>query len=248
MDLVKLMTVDAWLPPNTDSLARIAARTSALMKSLATIDPLFRDFFTAIVPAPPIPVPLDEPSLARTIYEFGRLGGVRDPVGQSRYYFGASTMPEPKGPLPTRMNIEMLVGAPKANRVWIQTDTDIEPDPRLTRYDVVKKMLFALADAFAPRFSYASPGSLDRDLIVPDGKASPLFTGWMALVPQDLAKHIKPPPAAISQTRPDGSLFMAATDETFDTANPSHIAVSKAMQAAITPINDWSLFKPTAST
>lgn len=40
---------------------------------------------------------------------------------------------------------------------------------------------------------------------------------------------------------------MAATDETFDAANPSHVAVSKAMQAAIAPINDWSLFKPEAA-
>jgi hypothetical protein len=61
----------------------------------------------------------------------------------------------------------------------------------------------------------------------------------MVLLPRELASQITPPPQAIQQTREDGSLFMAATDETFDVNNPEHLTVSKAMQDAIEPINKW---------
>jgi hypothetical protein len=46
-----------------------------------------------------------------------------------------------------------------------------------------------------------------------------------------------PPKTAIVEYRPNGGLLMAATDETFITANPRHLAVAHDIEAAIAPLN-----------
>jgi hypothetical protein len=104
--------------------------------------------------------------------------------------------------------------------------------------------MYASADAFDIRFSYAKPAAFDVYNVLPDRKKRPITAGWMLLLRPELASQITPPPQVIQQTRADGSLFMAATEETFDVYNPAHIAASKAIQDAIEPINRWELFKP----
>ena len=47
----------------------------------------------------------------------------------------------------------------------------------------------------------------------------------------------RPPPAAIVEHQPNGGLLMAATDETFDAGNPSHMAAARAIEAAAAPFN-----------
>ncbi len=82
-----------------------------------------------------------------------------------------------------------------------------------------------------------------------DEPRKPVYACWMMLIPPDLARRIAPPPGTVTQVRPDGSLFMAATDdEHFDAANPAHRATAFAMKEAIAPINDDAIISPRLST
>lgn len=58
------------------------------------------------------------------------------------------------------------------------------------------------------------------------------------LLSSRLAPRVTPPASAIVEHRPNGGLFLAATDEIFETANPKHLAVSRAIEAALRPLNE----------
>jgi hypothetical protein len=138
----------------------------------------------------------------------------------------------------------LTAGRSQYNSWWFHTADDCPPNPRLVTFSLFKQIMFASADAFDIEFSHAEPAAFDVDTVLPDRKKRPIMAGWMLLLRPELASQITPPPQVIQQTRADGSLFMAATEETFDVTNPAHVAASKAMQDAIEPINRWELFKP----
>jgi hypothetical protein len=241
MDLNKPYFVSAMLPSVKEPLSMVAKRVITLMASVSTIDSLMTDWFYQAADGTRPPLPSDAIQLERIIYETSCLDGALEPG--DHFFFGVGTMPDTEGLHGSRMNMVMMAGGDRSNGLWFQTDWHVVPNPRLISYEVVKKLMFALADAFDPLVTHAYPTALDREMMIPQ-KTLPILAGWMVLLPPQLATRTIPPPTAISQTRPDGSLFMAATDETFDVDNPNHVAVSKAMQVAIAPINDRTLFDP----
>ena len=46
-----------------------------------------------------------------------------------------------------------------------------------------------------------------------------------------------PPPGVVVERRPDGGLLLAATTDTFSTADPAHLLAARAIHAALTPFN-----------
>jgi hypothetical protein len=64
-----------------------------------------------------------------------------------------------------------------------------------------------------------------------------LAFGWLNYVSPRFARLVTPPKTAIVDYRPNGGLLMAATDETFITANPKHLAVARDIEAALAPLN-----------
>jgi hypothetical protein len=60
---------------------------------------------------------------------------------------------------------------------------------------------------------------------------------WISYVSSRFAALITPPLTAIVERRPNGGLLMAATDETFVTANPAHLAVDRDIETAKAPLN-----------
>lgn len=61
--------------------------------------------------------------------------------------------------------------------------------------------------------------------------------GWISYVGPRFAPLITPPATAIVERQSDGGLLMAATDETFVTSNPAHLAVANDILAAVAPLN-----------
>jgi hypothetical protein len=237
MDMKQHFLIDASLPRQQESLSRVAGRASKLLSSLQEIDPLLHNWFQPMGPETRNVLNSDPRILEQAIYVQSCLNGSKEPRLEFGYCLGASNQGDTSKWKPDGMTIMMNAGGTNSNRIWLQTGLGVVPDPRLVAYTTFKKILFAVADAFDPLFSSAYPAALDRDLMIPEGKKRPIFAGWMVLLPRELACHITPPPKAIQQTREDGSLFMAATDETFDATNPNHIAASKAIQDAIAPMN-----------
>jgi hypothetical protein len=60
--------------------------------------------------------------------------------------------------------------------------------------------------------------------------------GWMVYVCPHLAKLVTPPSGVLVERRPNGGLFLAATDEVFDADNPRHIAAARLIRDAMRPV------------
>jgi hypothetical protein len=58
----------------------------------------------------------------------------------------------------------------------------------------------------------------------------------MSYIKPDWAPLITPPSTATVERRPNGGLYMAATEETFRTQNLEHLAVAQDIVAALAPL------------
>ena len=229
--------ISASLKDKRESIPEVAMRLATLLDTLGQIDPLVSQWFSMMDGDRPTPLKPDPRMLEKSILYWADEKIKEDP--NEVYTFCATTNGYENVWRPEDLNIVLTAGALGSNGVWFHTALTLAPNPHLVSYSLFKKILFATADAFDPKYSSAYPTALDRDVMIPEGKKLPIFAGWMVLLPRDLARQITPPPQAIQQTREDGSLFMAATDETFDASNPAHVAGSKAIQDAIAPVNKW---------
>ena len=70
----------------------------------------------------------------------------------------------------------------------------------------------------------------------PGRKGRQIPLAWISYVAPRFAHLVTPPPRALVERRPDGGLLMA-TDETFRTDDPAHLAVARDIEAALAPFN-----------
>ena len=120
-----------------------------------------------------------------------------------------------------------------SNTVTIQTAWRIEPDPAIVTYPIFRAVLLASAECFDVTFGSAYPS--DMGALWP--KTLKFHFGWINYVSPRFAPRVTPPKSAIVEYRPNGGLLMAATDETFITSNPQHLAAARDIQAALAPLN-----------
>jgi hypothetical protein len=120
-----------------------------------------------------------------------------------------------------------------ANHGYITTGWRVEPDPSIVTYAVFKPALLAVSEIYDVDWCSAYPDDImelwprDQTYRMP----------WMCYIKPAWAPLLTPPPTAIVEYWPNGALFMAATDETFITANPAHLAVARDIEAALAPLN-----------
>ncbi|MGD0633561.1 MAG: Imm52 family immunity protein [Beijerinckiaceae bacterium] len=234
---VPWFSISANLKDKRESIPEIATRFVKLLDSLGQIDPLMSKWFSMMEGDSPTPLKPDVRMIETSLHYWANR---KTEDGSEPFYtFGATTNGYENVWRPDDLNIFLRAGTEQYNKIWFHTALEVAPNPHLVSFSLFKKILFATADAFDPKYSNAHPGALDRNFMMSKRNKLPIFAGWMVLLPRELASQITPPPQAIQQTREDGSLFMAATDETFDVNNPEHLTVSKAMQDAIEPINKW---------
>ena len=227
------------LKNEVETIPVLAGRLAKFMTSLTKIDPLLTQWYTMTGGSR-----VDILAPAQASVEKAMSWWSNREKNPGAYSFIEVRNTNRDGPWrPEDVAIMLAAGLPSRNHLRFQTGYRVRPAPRLVNYMVFKQTMLAVADAFAVVYGFGGPVALDSNFGCPDFNKRPISASWMILLPQDLASQITPPPQAITQTRGDGSLFMAATDETFDVTNPAHLTVCKAMMEAVEPINRWELFK-----
>ncbi len=109
------------------------------------------------------------------------------------------------------------------------------PEPRLVGFGVFRRVVLALAEVFEATQVYAD--SADLGDLSPKGRPADLPLAWISYVAPRFAHLVMPPPSVVVERRPDGGLLMAATAETFATADPAHLAAARAIHGALAPFN-----------
>jgi hypothetical protein len=117
------------------------------------------------------------------------------------------------------------------NSALIETGNRVVPDPSIIAYPAFKAALLALAESCDAIYCSAYPRQI-MDFWDP-GRA--LRIAWMSYVSPRFAPLITPPPSALVERTARGALLMAATDETFSTGNPAHLAAARDILAALAP-------------
>lgn len=126
---------------------------------------------------------------------------------------------------------------------WLQLHSMFNdaPDESVVNFDIARRTIRAIRDCFGAEWCAAMPfdlqvnpdryrGSSSRDVIIP--------MSWMIELSPSLARHVKPPPAALHEYLPDGSLFLTATYDTFETRDREHLAAAEDIFAVtIDPLN-----------
>ena len=105
-------------------------------------------------------------------------------------------------------------------------------DPSLVDYALLRSIFLLINETWEATWAEASPGDIDAYWT-----GFPVRCAWMSYVSPRFAPLMTPPASAIVEHRPNGGLFLAATRDVFETANPAHIAVAREIEAALQPLN-----------
>jgi hypothetical protein len=217
----------------------LAARWLRLISRLQAVDPIFTNWYTWASRKPSLPFDTQVAPLAEKIAANVTTGDTGEPEPEIGYQLFAHNTPIKKRG-PRNFEIHMYAGGLMRwplNMIGIRTDDGVVPDPDVVTYKIFKGALLALAETFEATIGSAYPTSL-MNLWRKDRRGQlTLKLAWISYVAPRFAPLITPPPSAIVEHRPDGGLLMAATDETFVTSNPAHMAVAHEIEAAVAPFN-----------
>jgi hypothetical protein len=237
--------------PRQETPEELAARWIKLIARLQAIDPIFAHWYIWTDADRAVPFFTEVESLAG---EISAHVGTEDD-GRPQPYYGyqlfVHNTAEMK-PGPRNFTIHMIAGSPSeriSHSIGIDTDYGVVPDLDIVTFKIFKDALLALAETFDAPAGLAYPTKL-MDLW-PNNREryTWLKLAWITYVAPRFAALITPPSSAIVVRRPDGGLLMAATDETFVTSNPAHMAVAREIAAAAAPFNalpyPWDEVPPT---
>ncbi|HUI22394.1 MAG TPA: Imm52 family immunity protein [Methylocella sp.] len=126
------------------------------------------------------------------------------------------------------------------NNALVSTSCGTAPDPLVVTYKVFRGIVLALGEAFEPARVIAYPVSILDFWPKGQGGRPIIKLAWITYVGPSYAHLITPPSEAIVERQPDGGLLMAATKETFDVSNPTHMAAARAIEAAAAPFNAFT--------
>ena len=227
--------------PCQETPEELAARWLKLIARLQQIDPIFTHWYIWVDVDRAVPFDTNGAPLAEKIAAKVSRSDSGKPTPQLGYQlFAHNTATQKRG----QRNFEIHMFAGKFttrshNWVAIRTDYGVVPDPNVVTFKIIRGALLALAETFEATIGSAYPASL-IDLWPKGGQGRGQLTlklAWITYVAPLFAHLITPPVSALVERRPDGGLLMAATDETFVTTNPAHLAVARKIEAAAAPFN-----------
>ncbi|MEW6436923.1 MAG: Imm52 family immunity protein [Pseudomonadota bacterium] len=164
----------------------------------------------------------------------------RDDFGEPEpiygYWPGAITRGQPE---PSSYALNVRAGAyleaeEFQNHAKFSTSSGYIPDPAAITYRIFKAALLAIVEAWEPTNCFARPAGLID--LSPDTHGH-FREAWMQYLSAPLAARVTPPQTAVIDRFPDGGLLMSATTDTFDIANPAHLAAARDIGAATAPLN-----------
>ncbi|MGO9006286.1 MAG: Imm52 family immunity protein [Beijerinckiaceae bacterium] len=215
----------------------LAERVRCLIRRFEAIDPVLAHWYEWLSETRVVPLDLSSVSLSKRIAATVYYREDGTPLYNFGYHFVVSNNNKNKwGPRGFTLTIHAGADA-RPNFLTLDTDYGFVPDPDIITYAIFKAAILAVAECFDAIYCDAYPA--DLAVLWPDGgrRTRALVLAWMIYISPRFAHLITPPPTAIVEYRPNGGLFMAATDETFVTANPKHLAVARDIEAAIAPLN-----------
>jgi hypothetical protein len=115
------------------------------------------------------------------------------------------------------------------------TNGDQIPDPSIVAYPVFKSVLTTIVSIWDVTKAQAFSSDLTKFWDYPRFRFD---LDWMVYLSQPLAAQIAPPADVIVERPECGGLLLIAAEETFDTANPKHMAASRRIHDALAPINN----------
>jgi immunity protein 52 of polymorphic toxin system len=233
--------INAFWGPRPETPEGLAIRFVRLTSLLGRVDPSFGNWIWCGGQPEPILFDVVRTSLATKISESVARGDDGEPEPVYGYGFGILNS---LTTTPRSLSLRIHAGSQAkasfySNTAYIGTARKMAPDPAIVAYPIFKAALLALCECFDVTFCNAYPKDVMN--IWPVNQKFRL--GWMTYVSPRFAPLVTPPKSAIVEYCPSGALFMAATDETFVTANPKHLAVARDIEAAIAPLNalPWPL-------
>ncbi|MGP0059377.1 MAG: Imm52 family immunity protein [Beijerinckiaceae bacterium] len=229
-------SIHAHLRAHRETPEALAARVRCLIRRFQAVDPILAHWYewlseTEVVPLDLAPASLAE-KIAATVYY--RSDGT--PVPNAGYHFAVRNNNKNKwGPRGFTLRIH-AGGETQRNFVTLDTDYGFVPDPDIITYAIFRGAVLATAEAFDASWCEAYPTDISK--LWPQMRTRPMvLLAWMNYISPRFAPLITPPKTALVEYRQNGGLFMAATDETFITANPKHLAVARDIEAAVALLN-----------
>ena len=114
----------------------------------------------------------------------------------------------------------------------VKFDLGPDPDPALTTYAFWRQALLIVAETWEASWAEAAP-----DDMCYHWSNRTFHAAWMCCLSPRLAREVVPPAGVIVEHRPNGGLFMAATDGTFRLDDPAHMARARIIEAALRPLD-----------
>ncbi|MGD0144466.1 MAG: Imm52 family immunity protein [Rhizomicrobium sp.] len=235
--------------PRVESPEELGVRTLRSLDSISALSPFFRDWeFLDLFRDP---FEMTEENIGEFLFPLEQVRsqvteivkrGVRkddfdrpDPGGGYGISVSNSNVPDAE-----RVTLSANGGAPLSyasawREACFRTDSDTEPDPAIVAYPLFKSVLLAIVSSWNVDFAQAFSSelvSLWETAILPFCDLS-----WMVYLSAPLATRIVIPTDVVIERTDDGGLLMIAAEETFDAANPAHIAAARSIVAALEPLN-----------
>jgi hypothetical protein len=131
-------------------------------------------------------------------------------------------------------------------RVALTTDYDHEADPKIASLPVMRALVHALIEIWRPEDARVTRRAL---LDLGQRRGEHFDVAWMSYLSPPLAARITPPDTIMVERDADCGLLMIAAEETFDIANPAHVAGAYAIREATVPLNPplrppWPPWRP----
>jgi hypothetical protein len=218
----------------------IAVRSNRLVDQLAPLHPAFGNWIWCGRNEAPIAFAAIRDRLAENIAAAVSRGDddEPEPIGGFRFATLNSLKTTPRS-VGTMIHAgSWIQDSHYSNTADLHTTWKMAPDPTIVAYRVFKAALVAFAECFETTYCVALPDDLKE--FWPQKK---FRFGWINYVAPRFAPLITPPKSVIVEHRPNGGLLMAATDETFMTSNPRHLAAARDIETALAPLNalPWPL-------
>jgi len=213
----------------------LAERVRVLIQRLQKIDPILAHWYEAVSVRRMAPLDLAPAALARNFAK----SAVRDgnpSLHQGFHFYAYNNDSDKRGP--RAFTLKIYAGSDMSvNFASLSTSFGFKPDPDVITYEIVKAAALALSESLEAAYCDAFPEDLIYLWPVRGRDIEALRPAWINYVSPRFAPLVTPPSTAIVEYQPNGGLFMAATDETFITSNPIHLAVARDIFAAVAPLN-----------
>jgi hypothetical protein len=246
---VNQFSISSSWEPRLDSAERLGQRTLQNLDVLERINPYFCNW--NFLDLRRDPREMTEDNVHEFLYPLDEMRGHMTAMVENGVRLNDDREPEPAGgysvsvctenPDPSLYVTLFARGGgvvdPRAGLRFAQFDTSrtVAPDRTIVSYPVFKAVLLSIVSAWDVRHAQAYSDDLSKMWNQPSKHF--LDLAWMTYLEPALAQKVAPPRDVLVERTDDGGLLMIAAEETFDTANPAHMAAARSISKALAGVN-----------